>query len=61
MDDRIAGEAAKLATQAQELATSLKGVAQQITAGAVRRPHLRRPGAAQYAIQPAVRRQGDIV
>ena len=31
MDDRIAGEAAKLATQAQELATSLKGVAQQIT------------------------------
>jgi proton-translocating NAD(P)+ transhydrogenase subunit alpha len=31
MDDRIAGEAAKLATQAQELATSLMGVAQQIT------------------------------
>jgi proton-translocating NAD(P)+ transhydrogenase subunit alpha len=31
MDDRIAGEAAKLATQAQELATSLKSVAQQIT------------------------------
>jgi NAD(P) transhydrogenase subunit alpha len=31
MDDRIAGEAAKLATQAQDLATSLKGVAQQIT------------------------------
>src|SRR3981081_4534339 len=31
MDDRIAGEAAKLASQAQELATSLKGVAQQIT------------------------------
>ena len=26
MDDRIAGEAAKLATQAQELATTLKGV-----------------------------------
>src|SRR5437899_1681594 len=31
MDDRIAGEAAKLATQAQDLATNLKGVAQQIT------------------------------
>ena len=29
MDDRIAGEAAKLATQAQELATNLKAVAQQ--------------------------------
>ena len=31
MDDRLAGEAAKLATQAQELANNLKGVAQQIT------------------------------
>jgi len=31
MDDRLAGEAAKLATQAQDLATSMKGVAQQIT------------------------------
>ena len=31
MDDRVAGEAAKLASQAQDLATSLKGVAQQIT------------------------------
>ena len=31
MDDRIAGEAAKLATQAQELAAKLKAVAQQIT------------------------------
>ena len=31
MDDRLAGEAAKLATQAQELAANLKGVAQQIT------------------------------
>ena len=31
MDDKLAGEAAKLATQAQELASSLKGVAQQIT------------------------------
>ena len=31
MDDRIAGEAAKLATQAQDLATSLKGLAQQVT------------------------------
>ena len=31
MDDRLAGEAAKLATQAQDLATNLKGVAQQIT------------------------------
>ena len=31
MDDRIAGEAAKLATQAQDLANNLKGVAQQIT------------------------------
>ena len=31
MDDRIAGEAAKLATQAQELATNLKAVAQQVT------------------------------
>src|ERR1700704_1388600 len=30
MDDRLAGEAAKLATQAQELAGNLKGVAQQI-------------------------------
>ena len=31
MDDRLAGEAAKLATQAQELAAKLKAVAQQIT------------------------------
>lgn len=31
MDDKLAGEAAKLATQAQELANNLKGVAQQIT------------------------------
>ncbi|MFZ5781137.1 MAG: NAD(P) transhydrogenase subunit alpha [Pseudomonadota bacterium] len=31
MDDRIAGEAAKLAVQAQDLATSLKSMAQQIT------------------------------
>jgi H+-translocating NAD(P) transhydrogenase subunit alpha len=30
MDDRLAGEAAKLATQAQELAGNLKVVAQQI-------------------------------
>jgi NAD(P) transhydrogenase subunit alpha len=31
MDDRLAGEAAKLATQAQDLASNLKAVAQQIT------------------------------
>ena len=31
MDDKLAGEAAKLATQAQELANNIKGVAQQIT------------------------------
>jgi len=31
MDDRLAGEAAKLATQAQDLAAHLKAVAQQIT------------------------------
>ena len=31
MDDKLAGEAAKLATQAQDLANNLKGVAQQIT------------------------------
>ncbi|MBS0519666.1 MAG: NAD(P) transhydrogenase subunit alpha [Proteobacteria bacterium] len=31
MDDRIAGEAAKFATQAQELASNLKNLAQQIT------------------------------
>jgi H+-translocating NAD(P) transhydrogenase subunit alpha len=31
MNDQLAGEAAKLATQAQDLATSLKGVAQRIT------------------------------
>lgn len=31
MDDRLAGEAAKLATQAQDLAANLKAVAQQIT------------------------------
>ena len=30
MDDRLAGEAAKLATQAQDLAGNLKSVAQQI-------------------------------
>jgi len=38
MDDRIAGEAAKLATQAQELATNLKGVAQQIIDAAAQSP-----------------------
>ena len=38
MDDRIAGEAAKLATQAQELATTLKGIAQQITDAAAQSP-----------------------
>ena len=31
MDDKLAGEAAKLASQAQELATNLRAVAQQIT------------------------------
>ncbi len=31
MDDRLAGEAAKLATQAQDLAASLKSLAQQIS------------------------------
>src|ERR1700741_3988457 len=31
MDDKLAGEAAKLASQAQELATNLRSVAQQIT------------------------------
>jgi NAD(P) transhydrogenase subunit alpha len=31
MDDRIAGEAAKFATQAQDLANSLKGLAQNLT------------------------------
>jgi NAD(P) transhydrogenase subunit alpha len=31
MDDKLAGEAAKLASQAQELATNLKTVAQQVT------------------------------
>ena len=31
MDDRLAGEAAKLASQAHDLASNLKGVAQQIT------------------------------
>src|SRR5512143_3180690 len=30
MDDKLAGEAAKLATQAQDLASNLKAVAQQI-------------------------------
>ena len=30
MDDRLAGEAAKLASQAQDLATSLKSLAQQV-------------------------------
>ena len=30
MDDKLAGEAAKLATQAQDLATNLKSVSQQI-------------------------------
>ncbi len=38
MDDRIAGEAARLASQAQELATSLKSVAQQITDAAAQSP-----------------------
>ena len=31
MDDKLAGEAAKLASQAQDLATNLRSVAQQIT------------------------------
>jgi NAD(P) transhydrogenase subunit alpha len=31
MDDKLAGEAAKLASQAQDLATNLKAVAQQVT------------------------------
>jgi H+-translocating NAD(P) transhydrogenase subunit alpha len=31
MNDQLAGEAAKLATQAQDLASQLKGVAQRIT------------------------------
>jgi len=31
MDDRLAGEAAKFATQAQELASNLKAMAQKIT------------------------------
>jgi len=35
MDDKLAGEAAKLATQAGELAGNLKGMAQQITDMAV--------------------------
>lgn len=38
MDDRIAGEAAKLATAAQDLATQLKGIAQQITDAAAQSP-----------------------
>ena len=38
MDDRIAGEAAKLATQAQDLATSLKGLAQQVIDAAAQGP-----------------------
>ena len=38
MDDKIAGEAAKLATQAQDLATNLKGVAQQIIDAAAQSP-----------------------
>ena len=38
MDDRLAGEAAKLASQAQDLATNLKGVAQQMTRAAVNLP-----------------------
>jgi NAD(P) transhydrogenase subunit alpha len=36
MDDRIAGEATKLASQAQDLANALKGVAQQVTDAAAR-------------------------
>jgi NAD(P) transhydrogenase subunit alpha len=31
MDDKLAGQAAKLASQAEELAINMKGVAQQIT------------------------------
>ena len=31
MDDKLAGEAAKLASQAQDLATNLKAVSQQVT------------------------------
>ncbi len=38
MDDRIAGEAAKLATQAQDVATQLKAMAQQITDAAAVSP-----------------------
>ena len=48
MDDRIAGEAAKLATQAQELATSLKGVAQQITDAAAQSPQTIPDGAMPF-------------
>ena len=48
MDDRIAGEAAKLATQAQELATSLMGVAQQITDAAAQSPQTIPDGAMPF-------------
>ena len=39
MDDKLAGEAAKLATQAQELANNIKGVV-QVQAGHRMRGHL---------------------
>lgn len=38
MDDKIAGEASKLATQAQDVATQLKLMAQQITDAAAAAP-----------------------
>ena len=38
MDDKIAGEASKLATQAQDVATQLKLMAQQITDAAAASP-----------------------
>src|SRR6201987_2403844 len=44
MDDRLAGEAAKLASQAQELAANLKAVAQQILDMSATNP-LNTPGA----------------
>ena len=38
MDDKIAGEASKLATQAQDVASQLKALAQQITDAAAAAP-----------------------
>ena len=38
MDDKIAGEASKLATQAQDVASQLKALAQQITDAAAASP-----------------------